>query len=185
MPQTGQSGFPFRGAKIDRIFVGPSFLVTTRIEATRDAGPGGPRKPTQVLLGEFENKIWNWKKHLKITTFLEDFNISMKIQRDSVTARAAGNEKIQIVTRRGSWSMANLTLYISAFLLFLFDCFWLLFQDPANHMALSATARYSVVATSITQLQAEGSPLCVPGEKTSTITCPTCPACRLPTWSNM
>lgn len=57
MPQTGQSGFPFRGAKIDGIFVGPSFLVTTRIEATRDAGPCGPREPTQVLLGEFENKI--------------------------------------------------------------------------------------------------------------------------------
>lgn len=77
MPQTGQSGFPFRGAKIDRIFVGPSFLVTTRIEATRDAG--GPRKPTQVLQTEFENKkLEIWKKQSKnFQNIFEDFNISI------------------------------------------------------------------------------------------------------------
>jgi len=58
--------------------------------------------PESQLRSYLENLRTKSEIAKKNHDIFEDFNISMKIQRDSVTATAAGNEKIQIVTRRGS-----------------------------------------------------------------------------------
>lgn len=73
----------------------------------------------------------------------------------SVTATAAGNEKIQIVTRRGSWSMANLTVRSLTFLHFC--CFCLTVFDSCSKTLQITWHSVPLPATRLLQLPSRNS----------------------------
>lgn len=175
MSQTG-SGFSFRGAKIDGIFVGPSFLVTTRIEATRDAGPGGPRKPTQVL-----HQICDSKMKFEIFKFRWKYR------------KIVWNEKTEIVTSwcdktvTEAWQTSQCDLW--HFCISVVSVWLILTPVPRPYKSHGTRCHCPLLGCCNFHHATPGGrkpSLCSRwknlNHKQSTTTCPTC---RLPTWPNM